>query len=658
MNKFIYSFTLSICTLFCYGFVAAGPLHVAVTSRDLNRVKQIISDSPTCLNAIDESSGYSALALSAYLGYSAIADYLLSQEDIKIDSEGVDKNTPLHVAVDRKNEDLVSTLLDHGANINKKNSKGNTALMIATQGGYYDLFDLLLDKNANPALQNNEKNSALTLAALGNKPNMLKKLIATGINPDSPNIYKNTALSLAADRGHTGIVRILLATKKVSVNRVNEHGFNSLYQAAANNHIEIASLLIDAGGDATNMNEDKTTMLSYAVFKGYEEMVKLLAPLSNLNEQNLDGDTALHLSCHNTTIMRTLILAGANTHIKNNANKTLWGLIKTDKRTLQLARLAQKTFEKEREKKIVVTQQTKEASQKAYESLISSSSATKEHRRQPKPSKRRTKKNKKAHIKEHAPTKKKSPHSTVATFARAAASTISQAISGNSIKLNPADLARWQQNATLVRRKKITDQRQAANYVTYSGMLGSKPYQVELYNSFVYQPTLSDAHRFTYTIDFTQLYSHDITQRLGLIPLLEKENLEHLLTYDSSASIPTLTQNKKFYSCSYDELLQHEKVGQKLDLYHLFELDPRHIQDFGIAFKNTKNDGFTTVEVRIPARMSFTHNDTHQEELGVIELSFPYDNDKTLGPCIHRFMRPLKQVKEPIVTDLFRHLSL
>ncbi|MEE4215617.1 MAG: ankyrin repeat domain-containing protein [Bacteroidales bacterium] len=51
--------------------------------------------------------------------------------------------TPLFWAVEDNNEELVSFLIKHGANVNARSNKGKTPLSIATEAGYKEIAEIL-----------------------------------------------------------------------------------------------------------------------------------------------------------------------------------------------------------------------------------------------------------------------------------------------------------------------------------------------------------------------------------------------------------------------------------------------------------------------------------------------------------------------------------
>ncbi len=85
--------------------------------------------------------GNSALLWAAFHGYGEVVDVLL-EKGADIDARG--KNgTALTCAVYFQREGIVSALLRHGANLEKKDPNGNTAMSLARKNGNEDIGRML-----------------------------------------------------------------------------------------------------------------------------------------------------------------------------------------------------------------------------------------------------------------------------------------------------------------------------------------------------------------------------------------------------------------------------------------------------------------------------------------------------------------------------------
>ena len=65
-------------------------------------------------------------------------------------------------------KESVKVLIEHHADVNRKDEKGRTALMHAAAGHVSDAIPLLLENGADPKVRDNEGQSALDLADKSN----------------------------------------------------------------------------------------------------------------------------------------------------------------------------------------------------------------------------------------------------------------------------------------------------------------------------------------------------------------------------------------------------------------------------------------------------------------------------------------------------------
>mmetsp|Transcript_39140 Transcript_39140/g.75941 ORF Transcript_39140/g.75941 Transcript_39140/m.75941 type:complete len:282 (-) Transcript_39140:166-1011(-) len=121
----------------------------------------------------------------------------------------------LHVAAQARNLDAVKLLLDLGAEVNARDSKGKTALMLAafTREGR-DIIECLLEKKAEVDFQDSEGGTALMRAArYGNKAVMQYLLDHGNANPLLRNRKGKTAEDLGLYQHTRDILRKYVAKK-------------------------------------------------------------------------------------------------------------------------------------------------------------------------------------------------------------------------------------------------------------------------------------------------------------------------------------------------------------------------------------------------------------------------------------------------------------
>jgi len=303
--------------------------------------------------------------------------------------------TPLYFACENGNAAMIDLLLRSGIDPNSANPGGETALMTASRTGNVEAAKLLLDRGASiNARESQRGQTALMWAVLENHPDIVKLLIARGADinsqtkteiPDGttgsaeaksgdigahgPGMYRGravptpsgamTALHFAARDGNLEITRILVDAG-ADLERPSANGTRPLLVAIINNHIELASYLLEKGGDV-NASDDfyKRTPLFAAVEmrnpdftrdtpapvpdrRDAMDLIKaLLARGANPNAQvnttpfrgfyqvsanwaNFDGQTAFIRAAlsGDITLMRLLLGHGADPNIKTYQGST------------------------------------------------------------------------------------------------------------------------------------------------------------------------------------------------------------------------------------------------------------------------------------------------------------------------------------------------
>ncbi len=166
---------------------------------------------------------------------------------------GIDPNlnmngyTPLTVALNKSNIDLIELLLRYGAKPNMPNSYGLTALVKSSACGYSEIVQMLLDNGA------------------------------------KPNLFSNgySALIEASNHGYCDIIEILL-NYGADINIINNRNETSLISAVDSEDIDVIKLLIKKGINPLITNNYNQSALDYAKIKenynvdGATEMVELL----------------------------------------------------------------------------------------------------------------------------------------------------------------------------------------------------------------------------------------------------------------------------------------------------------------------------------------------------------------------------------------------
>ncbi|KAH6616443.1 ankyrin repeat-containing domain protein [Boeremia exigua] len=154
---------------------------------------------------------------------------------------GADLHTPkgiIETAVSHKDKDAIIYLLDQGVNPNDRcPDGGNTALTTAIRDNNLELVDLLLNHGANPAVRGQD----WPLCMAVRNPAILERLLAfPGLNPRA---FRGV-LEMAVHAGHLESVKLLLKAG-VSVEDKNCGVFSPLTTAIREGHKAIVRYLLD-----------------------------------------------------------------------------------------------------------------------------------------------------------------------------------------------------------------------------------------------------------------------------------------------------------------------------------------------------------------------------------------------------------------------------
>jgi ankyrin repeat protein len=137
---------------------------------------------------------------------------LLLEHSVDIDREDEDGETAIfHAVTLRYSMQMTSVLIDHGADLTVKDSRGQGLLhrLVTDLDGVQDLqhLDLLLERN--PALKDSrdeDGRTALHLALILDKLDLAKELLARGTIVDLRDRSGKTPLDVACQLGHTSVV--------------------------------------------------------------------------------------------------------------------------------------------------------------------------------------------------------------------------------------------------------------------------------------------------------------------------------------------------------------------------------------------------------------------------------------------------------------------
>lgn len=255
-----------------------------------------------------------------------------------------EKRSPLNAAVLEQKVEVVSKLINQGANVNQQctdvSSTYYTPLHFAIQTQNKDILRLLLDAGAN--VYNNVADSSKECYSCSfNKMNLfcqslpIYMAIQTGnldimklfidaipdINAKDP-IKGLPLIHAAVMWGNSSIVKLLL-NAGADLNAEDEEGNTPLHVAASVMNLNTLKLLIDSGANvnATNILGE-TPLFGAAEFANVDTVKLLLEYGADVNAECNAGENPLRVAGLDLDILKVLIKAGADVNLCNNRGDT------------------------------------------------------------------------------------------------------------------------------------------------------------------------------------------------------------------------------------------------------------------------------------------------------------------------------------------------
>ncbi|KLP12329.1 ankyrin 1 [Fusarium fujikuroi] len=260
---------------------------------------------------------------------------MLLKEGHKVDIQLDDSpyhGTPLVAAARAGYQDIVTALLENGADVNYAAPNEITPLMSAVLGNEATIAKTFIDAGAdiNAVSGANNKWNATHFAY--NLPECMKVLVEAGADINALSA-DGTPFYLAACFNQVKVVELLLEHKPDLETRCPEGdftdaGYTPLHCAASCGYNELLRLLLENGADIEAKTPKGGTPLILAVATKHEETVKILLEY-NLDVDSIDiwGGSALFClpKPANSSVVRRLINRGASLTIRNKDKFTPLG---------------------------------------------------------------------------------------------------------------------------------------------------------------------------------------------------------------------------------------------------------------------------------------------------------------------------------------------
>ncbi|KAK4328896.1 hypothetical protein Pmani_000705 [Petrolisthes manimaculis] len=226
---------------------------------------------------------------------------LLIERGANVNAEDSNRTSPLHTACFYGHQRIVQLLLDSGANVNAQDGRGNTPLYSSIEGTHSTIINLLLDHGADTTLANMEGhlfthlvNEFLVRAVHSFSVADVISLLRAHADPNSRDSYGFPVLSHAAFKGEVLVTEGLLEAGADS-NITDPSGKTPLHHAAYWGHLFIVKALVDKAAKVNVTDKFGVTPLHEAAREGAEDVITVLTGRgAKLDAADSDGNTPLH----------------------------------------------------------------------------------------------------------------------------------------------------------------------------------------------------------------------------------------------------------------------------------------------------------------------------------------------------------------------------
>jgi len=209
------------------------------------------------------------------------------------DGSGV---TPLHIAATVGRVDIVTYLLDRGADIEARTAEGQTPLFQTVPLAAQKALVYLLEKGANFNARDNAGRTILQFALSWRRPAMVDLILGRGFPVDVQGAAADEMLDEAASTGIKSLVTSLVS-KGVSLPVGPRNGTTLLHSAARGGLAGFAELLLRRGARVDERDRHGLTPLHLAALNGRDDVVLILIPAgANIEARGYDGRSAWHLA--------------------------------------------------------------------------------------------------------------------------------------------------------------------------------------------------------------------------------------------------------------------------------------------------------------------------------------------------------------------------
>ncbi|CAK9293553.1 unnamed protein product [Gordionus sp. m RMFG-2023] len=292
------------------------PLHYCAKAGDERILQLMLQMAPKgkLLNIVNQEdiNSWTPLLVASESGNIEIVKLLL-QNHARVDIFDEQGKAALHLACENGHSDVVDELMANKAYVNIKSKLGITPLHLAALNGYDQLCATLIKKYGASIMSFSlNKKTPLHLAAQAGQVAVCDELLKLGGRPNLFDTTGHAPIHLAAENNHPNVVKLFLLNKPILVKLATQAGNTCAHIAAIKGSIDVIRELMKFDLKVVTEYRNKDTLstpLHLAAEGGHIAIIKLLIEAgASPKEENKDGYTPLHLAAKygRTQVLQTL----------------------------------------------------------------------------------------------------------------------------------------------------------------------------------------------------------------------------------------------------------------------------------------------------------------------------------------------------------------
>lgn len=285
------------------------PLEIACENGNYEIVQLLLRQNGIQVNATNANEVPPLLLASKNWNPKIIKLLLSEVNDVNVDALDYNGKTVLHYVCEKNEVELCEKILSISSqSINKRSNDLNTPIQLAINRRNLEIVKILMKYISSDQInfKFNDDNTLLSTACLNNDVETVKYLLEKEeIEVNEPNKSGSTPLFIVATNGNQPICRLLLSNKNIDIEKTTNQK-TPLYQACRCGNTRIAELLVEKGATVNCLTKSGKTPLHAACQYGYYKIVSILLNVPNIEVNLLTSTTGqtfktfkspLHYAC-------------------------------------------------------------------------------------------------------------------------------------------------------------------------------------------------------------------------------------------------------------------------------------------------------------------------------------------------------------------------